>query len=431
MDLLSSSRLASRLAVVAQPDYTSVDVFWASHPRWPLPPGSRNTSSNSGHGKTTKTEEEADEEEEIHIGIFDSSFNPPTLAHFEIAGTSFPSAHPESSSTTTDSSATSSSASTSSSCGNNAIDSKRTGKGHGNDKSRQGRGGYTAKLLLLSARNVDKPPTHLGDEDKEGQKEQERKVRENATAVERVEMMVLQARRMAAASSLPMEEQNRNDEQEEESSSNIAVAVLNFPTFVGKSRIIHSWLDQTLPGLLQDLKPESISPARTPKVRLSFLIGSDTLTRLFRPAYYPPSSSFPEIGPDMETQLKYFFEQDRSRIVCVRRYLKPGEREEEERFVREDDGCKQWVKSGGIRFVEESETAGETGAGAGVKSGEEMGLISSTLIRQRVDQVRQEMQGPDDNPEEPTVKALEGLCIDDVSRYIARKGLYLRSSYRS
>jgi hypothetical protein len=89
------------------------------------------------------------------------------------------------------------------------------------------------------------------------------------------------------------------------------------------------------------------------------------------------------------------------------------------------------VKSGGIRFVEESETAGETGAGAGVKSGEEMGLISSTLIRQRVDQVRQEMQGPDDNPEEPTVKALEGLCIDDVSRYIARKGLYLRSSYRS
>ncbi|KAG7530508.1 hypothetical protein FFLO_04998 [Filobasidium floriforme] len=352
MDLPSFSRLASRLAVVAQPDYTSLDVFWASHPRWPLPP-------------------EADEDEDIHIGIFDSSFNPPTLAHFEIAGTSFPSAHPES----------------------------------------QGRGGYTAKLLLLSARNVDKPPTHLGDGDAE----------------ERVEMMVLQARQMAAASSSSSDQQDRNDEQEEESSSNIAVAVLNFPTFVGKSRIIHSWLDQTLPELLQDLKPESTSPARTPRVRLSFLIGSDTLTRLFRPAYYPPSSSFPEIGPDMETQLKYFFEQDRSRIVCVRRYLKPGEREEEERFVREDDGCKQWVKSGGIRFVEESETAGGTGAGAGVKSGEEMGLISSTLIRQRVDQVRQETQGPDDNPEELTVKALEGLCIDDVSRYIARKGLYLRS----
>jgi nicotinamide-nucleotide adenylyltransferase len=421
MDLLSSSRLASRLAVVAQPDYTSLDVFWASHPRWPLPPGSRNTFSNSGHETTTKDEEEAGEEEEIHIGIFDSSFNPPTLAHFEIAGTSFPSAHPESFSITTDPSSTSSR--------DDAADSKRIAKGHGNDKSRRGRCGYTAKLLLLSARNVDKPPTHLGDEDAEGQKEQERKVRENATAVERVEMMVLQARRMAAASSSSssMEEQNRNDVQEEESSSNIAVAVLNFPTFVGKSRIIHSWLDQTLPELLQDLKPESTSPARTPRVRLSFLIGSDTLTRLFRPAYYPPSSSFPEIGPDMETQLKYFFEQDRSRIVCVRRYLKPGERGEEERFVREDDGCKQWAKSGGIRFVEESETAGGTGAGAGVKSGEEMGLISSTLIRQRVDQVRCETQGPDDDLEELTVKALEGLCIDDVSRYIARKGLYLRS----
>lgn len=420
MDLPSSSRLASRLAVVAQPDYTSLDLFWTSHPRWPLPPDSRNTFSNSGHGTPTKSEEEADEEEDIHIGIFDSSFNPPTLAHLEIASTSFPLAHPESVFTTTDISSTSSR--------DDAVDSKWIVKEHDKDKSGRGRGGYTAKLLLLSARNVDKPPTHLGDEDAEGQKEQERKVRENATAVERVEMMVLQARRMAAASSSSSDEQqNRNDEQGEESSSNIAVAVLNFPTFVGKSRIIHSWLDQTLPGLLQDLKPESTSPARTPKVRLSFLIGSDTLTRLFRPAYYPPSSSFPEIGSDMETQLKYFFDQDRSRIVCVRRYLKPGEREEEERFVREDDGCKQWVKSGGIRFVEESETAGGTGAGAGVKSGEEMGLISSTLIRQRVDQVRQETQGQDDDLEELTVKALEGLCIDDVSRYIARKGLYVRS----
>lgn len=205
-----------------------------------------------------------------------------------------------------------------------------------------------------------------------------------------------------------------------ESNENMAVAVLNFPTFVGKSRIIHHWLDENLPRLL------STPHGRPPRIRLTFLIGSDTLTRLFRPAYYPASSSFPEIGPDMDSQLDYFFKEDRSRVVCVRRYLTEKERGEEEKFVREHEGCRELVRSGGIRFVEEKQDEQEQAAG-GVKKGEEMGLISSTTVRERVQRANLGGAAGDEDEEEAAVKALNGLCIEDVARFIAREGLYRQS----
>ena len=417
------------------------------------------------HGKQTpvdaEQEDNGSDEDEIHIGIFDSSFNPPTLAHLEIASTSFPAGHRTAASEEAANSATTSSSSETSKPDDRIKETSARGV-----RRTARRGGYTAKLLLLSARNVDKPPTHPGSDDhasssnhsyQDDQKraaereEQEKKVRENATGVERVEMMILQARRMVTLSQgVRSREEGENVQQEQEAcgnedaNGNIAVAVLNFPTFVGKSRIVHNWLAENLPRLLRHSKSDSSSIAtRMPRVRLTFLIGSDTLTRLFRPAYYPASSSFPEIGPDMHTQLEHFFSLtrgDASRIVCVRRYLTSKEREEEEEFVRGDEGCRRWVREGGIRFVEEEKDGSGRRERGGVKKGEEMGLISSTNVRQRVKQVRQQQadrraedaragagEGGEGSIEQATVEALHDLCIDEVSRYIARKGLY-RSS---
>lgn len=406
-DLLSAE-IASRLAEISKPDNTSLDVFWASHARWPLPP-SPSSSSSSGaksaagedhqqkerNGDIEPVDEAEDdsEQDEIHIGIFDSSFNPPTLAHLDIASTSFP--HASTFTFTSESAAA------------------EPDRGKTRNRAGAGHGKYTAKLLLLSARNVDKPPTNPGSHSTSAeQQEADKKAKENATGLQRVRMMILQGRHMS--------ESRSESTGMGESNENMAVAVLNFPTFVGKSRIIHHWLDENLPRLL------STPHGRPPRIRLTFLIGSDTLTRLFRPAYYPASSSFPEIGPDMDSQLDYFFKEDRSRVVCVRRYLTEKERGEEEKFVREHEGCRELVRSGGIRFVEEKQDEQEQAAG-GVKKGEEMGLISSTTVRERVQRANLGGAAGDEDEEEAAVKALNGLCIEDVARFIAREGLYRQS----
>ncbi|KAE9399240.1 hypothetical protein BT96DRAFT_820884 [Gymnopus androsaceus JB14] len=109
-------------------------------------------------------------------------------------------------------------------------------------------GSYDAKLLLLSVRNADKK---LKPSD--------------ATYVQRVEMMI------EIGSGNP-------------SSHGIAVAIIDEPTFVGKSRVLREFLEERIrrQQALRDL-PD------TRAFQLTFILGYDTLERLFATKYYDSS----------------------------------------------------------------------------------------------------------------------------------------------
>ena len=122
-----------------------------------------------------------------------------------------------------------------------------------------------ARLLLLSVRNVDKS-LRPGD----------------ATYTQRVEMMIAAAKDMSP-------------------STNVAVAVIDEPSFVGKSTKVINWFAQ-----------------RNVDVRLTFVLGTDTITRFFEPRYYPSESA-------MRVSIQHFFKAkeeggDDSRVICVKRH---------------------------------------------------------------------------------------------------------------
>ena len=137
---------------------------------------------------------------------------------------------------------------------------------------------YDAKLLLLSVRNADKSMKP-----------------QDASYLQRLEMMSLLAQDV-----LP-----KGD------ASNVAVAIIDEPTFVGKSACLQSFFKARFLALAA-ARP---SPT-TYDTQLTFSLGLDTLERLVQPHYYPSQSymieslrKFLSPGPD----------GDDSYIVCARR----------------------------------------------------------------------------------------------------------------
>ncbi|KAJ3761104.1 hypothetical protein EV360DRAFT_38482 [Lentinula raphanica] len=195
----------------------------------------------------------------LNISVLDSSFNPPTLAHLALANTSRP--------RTT------------------ASDSEE----------------YDADLLLLSVRNADKSL-------KEG----------DATYAQRVEMMIELARDVRTHTRSLTESGNGDRDRDR----NVAVGITNEPTFVGKSRALTGFLKERLDGfnvVEQDqTQPEAPRPSPlTPRVTLSFILGIDTLIRLFNPKYYI-NAAHPEGSEElMLSSLRQFFVEDGSRVVCA------------------------------------------------------------------------------------------------------------------
>ncbi|KAF4596224.1 hypothetical protein EYR38_007601 [Pleurotus pulmonarius] len=202
----------------------------------------------------------------VRISVLDSSFNPPTLAHLALANSPRP-------------------------------------KPSFND----GRDGalvddlgldYDAKLLLLSVRNADKV-LKQGD----------------ASLVQRLEMMVLLAKDIVCPASGPSDA-GRSME------SNVAVAIIDEPTFVGKSTKLLTFLRNRLARM-----SDGVGSSETCEPKLTFLLGFDTLERLLSPRYYaaadgPAGSDPTEI---MMGSLRRFLSPaplgDDSAIVCARRTM--------------------------------------------------------------------------------------------------------------
>jgi len=222
----------------------------------------------------------------LRISVLDSSFNPPTLAHLALANSSLPQTH----------------------------DLVASFNGYGD---------YDAKLLLLSVRNADKT---LKPND--------------ATYLQRLEMMVLLAEDVVYRSE---KLSSVADLEQGAIASNVAVAIINEPTFVGKSSTLLSFLRQRLDDISS---PNSVS---TPSLQLTFLQGLDTLERFLTPRYYTSETA-------MHQSLRKFFssDEDDSRVVCARRVLPSGQivGSEQESQNEMTVMVKEFIESGNVVLID-------------------------------------------------------------------------------
>ncbi|GAA5872793.1 hypothetical protein JCM3774_006332 [Rhodotorula dairenensis] len=112
--------------------------------------------------------------------------------------------------------------------------------------------------------------------------------------------------------------------------ANVAVAVLQAPTFTEKSEMLRRDLD----ALAQTQADDSDA-----SVRLTFGVGYDTLIRIFAPRYYQPPN------PDLHTSMTDLLTRDDSRIACARRGdVSP---EEEHQFLTSKP-VREWAERGKI-----------------------------------------------------------------------------------
>lgn len=218
---------------------------------------------------------------------------------------------------------------------------------------------FDARLLLLSVRNADK-----------GLKSTD------ATYVQRLEMMIRLAEDIGRSS------------HDNATHSNVAVAIIDEPTFVGKAHILNEFLRQRMSSIL----PPAVIPSETPEnasvltPELTFVVGMDTLERILAPRYYPSSS-------EMRACLKDFMVT--SRLTCSRRTI-PGqpnnkEKEEEVLFLARD-----YLDIGRLEIVD-LETELET--------------YSSSEVRRRVG--------------EGDMQIWKTMVTSSVAEFLTSQGLYL------
>lgn len=239
---------------------SSVELVHLPHERWPCP----RTRTVNKDNKDQHTSPSYANRSKLRISVLDSSFNPPTLAHLALASLPIPS-H---------------------SC---AVSSDQPPESvHSTDA-------FDARLLLLSVRNADKSlkPT-------------------DATYAQRLEMMIHLSRDVARPNGRP---------QVESGDSNVAVAIIDEPTFVSKSRVLTAFLQDRLRSTsLSDHAGTSL--VDTPEdAELTFIVGMDTLERILAPRYYSSPT-------DMRASLREFLST--AQLICSRRAT-PGTLSEADR----------------------------------------------------------------------------------------------------
>lgn len=226
----------------------------------------------------------------IRISVLDSSFNPPTCAHLALANSRPPQY-------TTKSSLISS-----------ALASAA-------------KPDYDAKLLLLSVRNADKT-LKSGD----------------ATYEQRLEMMYLISKDISTQ--LP-------EDKPESAHANVAIAIVDEPTFVRKAVVLRQFLHAWISGLY----PPAISPTSDeisiPDPRLVFLLGFDTLVRLLSPRYYASEAA-------MMDALRLFFSPtggDCYVVYARRNVAELGHMVQEEVEAKTLSAAKEFVESERVALI--------------------------------------------------------------------------------
>jgi nicotinamide-nucleotide adenylyltransferase len=237
----------------------------------------------------------------IRISVLDSSFNPPTCAHLALANSRPP---------------------------QYTVKSGLTGSALESAAELD----YDAKLLMLSVRNADKT-LKSGD----------------ATYEQRLEMMYLLSKDMSASVSQLCK--NTSDSAH----ANVAIAIVDEPTFVGKAVVLRQFLHARISGLYYPpataLDGIAISPTSDeisiPDPRLVFLLGFDTLVRLLSPRYYASEVA-------MMDALRLFFSPagDNCYVVYARRKLAElGHMVQEEVEAKTLFAAKEFVESERVALI--------------------------------------------------------------------------------
>lgn len=212
---------------------------------------------------------------------------------------------------------------------------------------------YDALLLLLASVNADK-----GSSPKPG----------HPDTVDRVELMRLSADALARRSDAPI--------------AGVGVATTRFPFFSDKSRAL----------------VEAISRTTEPRrIRLSWLVGWDTLERIFNPKYYAKDGSISSPTEAMREALEPFLGEDGdgSSLVVFRRGEGDASTAEEQDFL-EKEVVRDYIRSGKVMVIDVPDRQGQE--------------VSSTAVRTAVKEGRWEDVGRMTDPK--------------VTEYIKARGLY-------
>lgn len=219
---------------------------------------------------------------------------------------------------------------------------------------------YDGHLLLFSTNNADKGTGKPGD----------------ASLEQRVHMMTLLAKDLERA------QRSQGD------SVNVAVGLVDKPLIFAKSTLTHEMIKGKGDG-----------------VRLHWVVGFDTLYRVFQLKYYPSAEVFKE-------QCEQFFEQEGTTFVCARRdpssyphLQSSGDAKEqargEEDTLLESENVAPWVKRGCIGMLDINP---------------EEAKMSSTKIR--------ELLKDRDIAEEEKRERLKGLVPPSLVEYLVEEGVY-------
>ena len=242
---------------------------------------------------------------------------------------------------------------------------------------------YDARLLLLSVRNADKAPPKAGE----------------PTYEQRLEMMTLLAKELKE---VPIESSSSQTTQ------NVAVAIIDEPTFVRKSAVLRQYLRSLVARLEAPHDSESNDeqlPTRR-EIKLLFIMGFDTLERFLAPRYYNNSLT------DMHDALRKFFASppagDGSKTVCAWRGRPPIKRTHPSPEV-ENHVTKQEEKLRETLFVAQPFVSG--GSVSFISLNEHEMALSSTDVREKRAEGIQEWRT---------------MTPSAVGEYIESSGLYVR-----
>jgi nicotinamide-nucleotide adenylyltransferase len=267
----------------------------------------------------------------LRVLVLDSSYNPPTLAHLALAN------------------------------------SRRPIYVQPHDKpNSENTSDYDAKLLLLSVRNADKS-MKPGD----------------ASYMQRLEMMAIFAKYVVRNDS----NGPTNNDVTPQEAANVAVAIIDEPTFVGKSSTLLAFLTSRLTSF------ESTTPPYD--TQLTFMVGYDTLERLLLPRYYASES---QMLSSLRTFMSPAPDGDDSRIVCAHR-ASSGNDSETGDDVAKPTIAQEFISSQRIVFID---------------IGGDLRTYSSTAVRKEISQL---------NSEEMAINWRK-YVPGEVAEYIVREKLY-------
>ncbi|PWY99162.1 Nucleotidylyl transferase, partial [Testicularia cyperi] len=191
---------------------------------------------------------------------------------------------------------------------------------------------YDAHLLLFSTQNADKGAGKAGD----------------ASLEQRTEMMKLMAK--------DIEHIQTGTGQK----PNVAVALVDKPLIFAKSTLTWDTIKQQAAHAL--ITPPAQSEDLEQRPRLHWVVGFDTLYRVFQLKYYPSAEDF-------HSQCRQFFVQERTTFVCARRDpssfpslsrdkeaqdtrdLETIARQQEEALLRSDN-VRRWVEHGSVGMLD-------------------------------------------------------------------------------